>query len=418
MKEKMNKIKVNVTSEVGELEAVIIHTPGPEVENMTPKNAERALYSDILNLSEASKEYSQFKAILKKHSTTLEVVDLLCTILKDDTIKNSLLTKICMNEDIICIKNDLMEIESCELARQLLQGVPLIRENLTSFLSNERYSLRPLHNFFFTRDASIAVNENVLIGKMANTVREREAIIMEAIFKYHPLISTRTFNPLNEINFDKKISIEGGDILIAREDVLLVGNSARTTSEGIDYILDKVKDSDRIKHIIVQELPDSPESFIHLDMTFTFLSENEVMIYEPVILDPNRYKTIHINVENRTVRINEENNLLEALKKINFDLRPISCGGKSDPWVQEREQWHSGANFFAMGPGKLIGYGRNVYTLEEMNNHGYEIIPAKEIIKGKKNLNDYSKYVVTIDSSELSRGGGGCRCMTMPIARK
>ncbi|MBU1101046.1 MAG: arginine deiminase [Bacteroidetes bacterium] len=414
----MNKIKVNVTSEVGELEAVIIHTPGPEVENMTPKNAERALYSDILNLSEASKEYSQFKAILKKHSTTLEVVDLLCTILKDDTIKNSLLTKICMNEDIICIKNDLMEIESCELARQLLQGVPLIRENLTSFLSNERYSLRPLHNFFFTRDASIAVNENVLIGKMANTVREREAIIMEAIFKYHPLISTRTFNPLNEINFDKKISIEGGDILIAREDVLLVGNSARTTSEGIDYILDKVKDSDRIKHIIVQELPDSPESFIHLDMTFTFLSENEVMIYEPVILDPNRYKTIHINVENRTVRINEENNLLEALKKINFDLRPISCGGKSDPWVQEREQWHSGANFFAMGPGKLIGYGRNVYTLEEMNNHGYEIIPAKEIIKGKKNLNDYSKYVVTIDSSELSRGGGGCRCMTMPIARK
>lgn len=414
----MEKINVNVASEVGELEAVIIHTPGPEVENMTPKNAERALYSDILNLSEASKEYAQFKAILQLHSTTLEVADLLCTILKDETVKSNLLSKVCMNEDVICIKNELMQIDPCELARQLLQGVPLIRENLTSFLSKERYSLRPLHNFFFTRDASITVNDNVLIGKMANTVREREAIIMEAIFKHHPQLRTRTYNPINEIDFDPKISIEGGDLLVAREDVLVIGNSMRTTTQGIDYILQKVKDSERIKHIIIQELPDSPESFIHLDMTFTFLSENEVMIYEPVILEPNRYKTIHINVDNRKVQINEEINLIEALKKISFDLKPILCGGKSDPWIQEREQWHSGANFFAMGPGKLIGYGRNVYTLEEMNNHGYEILKASDIIKGKKNTSDYSKYVVTIDSSELSRGGGGCRCMTMPVARK
>jgi arginine deiminase len=28
--------KVDIRSEIGELEGVIIHTPGPEVENMTP----------------------------------------------------------------------------------------------------------------------------------------------------------------------------------------------------------------------------------------------------------------------------------------------------------------------------------------------------------------------------------------------
>lgn len=68
-----DKIKINVNSEYGELETVIIHTPGQEVENMTPENAERALYSDILNLSEATREYSQFKAVLEKHSRTIEI---------------------------------------------------------------------------------------------------------------------------------------------------------------------------------------------------------------------------------------------------------------------------------------------------------------------------------------------------------
>ena len=46
-------MNINVTSEIGELKGVIVHTPGREVENMTPQNAERALYSDILNLSVA-----------------------------------------------------------------------------------------------------------------------------------------------------------------------------------------------------------------------------------------------------------------------------------------------------------------------------------------------------------------------------
>ena len=52
-----HKFQTEVNSEIGELEAVILHTPGPEVENMTPKSVERALYSDILNLSVAQQEY-------------------------------------------------------------------------------------------------------------------------------------------------------------------------------------------------------------------------------------------------------------------------------------------------------------------------------------------------------------------------
>ncbi|MBN1301932.1 MAG: hypothetical protein JW995_12020 [Melioribacteraceae bacterium] len=414
----MEKININVTSEIGDLEAVIIHTPGPEVENMTPMNAERALYSDILNLSEAAKEYSQFKTILKMHSRVLEVAKLLEDILDSESVKEKLLSKICSNENMFNRKKEFMLLSSKELARNLIEGVELKRNTLTNFLSSERFFLLPLHNFFFTRDASAAINDQVMISRMANSVREREAIIMEAVFNYHPLLQAQTHNPASEVNFNPSITLEGGDILIARNDVLIIGNSMRTTTQGIDYILENVKNRKKIKYIIVQELPKTPESFIHLDMVFTFLSENEVMVYEPVVLNPNQFKTILIELRNDDVIITEQRDILEVLKKLRFDIKPVWCGGKSDPWIQEREQWHSGANLFALAPGKMIAYGRNIHTLEEMNKNGYEIIKANDIIKRKKELKNYNKYVVTIDSSELSRGGGGCRCMTMPIRRK
>jgi arginine deiminase len=101
-----------------------------------------------------------------------------------------------------------------------------------------------------------------------------------------------------------------------------------------------------------------------------------------------------------------------------MDLHPSFCGGKNDTMIQEREQWHSGANFFAVGPGKLIGYNRNVHTLDNLNQSGYEIIASKDVLSGKSDLASIPKYVLTIDGAELSRGGGGVRCMTMPYKRK
>lgn len=414
-----DKIDINVNSEIGELEAVILHRPGSEVENMTPKNAERALYSDILNLSIAQEEYLELEKILNKFSTTFQVTDLLKDIVNDEKIKNKIIQKICTNENISNVCEYLMSLDNNEFVRQIIEGVPLKKDTLSGYLSNERYSLQPLHNFFFMRDASISIRNKVLISNMANKVREREALIMKAIFDYHPKFNAKTINLSTKNNSENQATFEGGDVLVARDDILIIGNSVRTTPQGIDAIVNSIKESNVTKHILVQELPYTPESFIHLDMVFTFLDKDKCMIFEPLILNSRRFLCIHIHIENgKVVSIKEEKNILSALSGLGMDLDPISCGGRSDLYVQEREQWHSGANFFALSPGKVIGYDRNTHTLNEMNKFGFEILNATDVINDKVDVHSYEKCVITIKGSELSRGGGGARCMTMPVARK
>jgi len=412
-----NRINVDVRSEIGKLEGVILHTPGNEIENMTPENAERALYSDILNLSVASKEYAQLSGVLNKICKTYQVNDLLTAILSNEKVKDSLVKKICKNENCFEIEDYLMAQSEQELARSFIEGVIMKKDSLTNFMSKERYVLRPLHNFFYMRDAAISCIDQVLIGRMASRVRERESIIMEAIFDYHTKFNTKTVIPDGREKSDSNITIEGGDVLIVRDDIMLIGIGARTTTQGVDFVLDKLKERGEKKHIIVQELPLAPESFIHLDMVFTLLDKDMCMVYEPVILRPNRFQTVHIKVDNGKVCIKNVDNILVALKSLGIDLKPIYCGGDNDAWIQEREQWHSGANFFGLAPGKIIGYSRNVYTIDALNKNGFEVVKASEIISGKVDFNTLGKSVVTIEGSELARGGGGARCMTMPICR-
>ncbi len=411
---------LNIQSEIGKLEGVILHSPGAEVENMTPGTAQRALYSDILNLSIAQKEYAQLSGVLNKYTKVYQVMELLAAVLEDYRQRESLIGKICIEEGATSYFDTLMAMPSKELARCLIEGVPARIDSLTAYLKDEYYALYPLYNFYFTRDASVTIGNNALICRMANKVRMRESLIMEAIFKGSGafncnIINAHDFHPGNE-----EVFMEGGDILIAREDILLIGNGVRTSTQGIDMLISRLSRDKRggTRHIIVQQLPDSPESFIHLDMVFTLLDRDKCMVFEPLILGNNRYQTVHIVMDNgRVSKIETVRNLPWILGKLGMDLEPVACGGCTDEWNQEREQWHSGANFFAIEPGKVLSYARNIHTLDELHKNGFEIIPAWDVIDGKKDINDYKRCVVTIEGSELPRGGGGARCMTMPVRR-
>jgi len=259
----------------------------------------------------------------------------------------------------------------------------------------------------------------VLISKMASKVREREALVMEAIFNHHPALATQTVNPLFTKGIDPdSITIEGGDVIIAREDIQLVGIGARTTSQGVDYILEKLKKIHGDRHILIQELPLKPESFIHLDMVFTMVDKNRCVIHHPYILGKKRLPVVKISLApKRNKKYEQMANLISGLRTVGIDLEPIICGG-NDSLYQEREQWLSGTNFFAFAPGKFIGYDCNRRTLEEINKAGFAVCHARDFISGKDNIDNYEKVVIGIDGAELARGGGGVRCMTMPVKRK
>ena len=415
-----NRIKINVSSEIGRLDAVLLHPPGAEVENMTPRNVQRALYSDILNLSIAREEYRQLQGVLSKVADVYIMDDLLVRVLDNIESRTGLLQRICVSEDATDYYGLLLDMPSRTLAKVLIEGLPARIDTLTAFLKNEYYALYPLYNFYFTRDAAVTIGGSALVCRMANKVRMRESYIMDAICRSSGVFDCRVVDANDFQPQNSPIMMEGGDIIVAREDILLLGNGCRTSSQGIDFMIERFRrehDKGRY-HVIVQQLPSEPESFIHLDMVFTFLDRDKCMIFEPLILGDNQYQTVHITISDGKVsKITSAPDILTVLRRLGMDLEPVVCGGP-DEWDQEREQWHSGANCFAFAPGKVITYARNIHTLEELDRAGFSVVSADDVISGKVHVDGDGRYAVTVAGSELPRGGGGARCMTMPLSRR
>lgn len=404
--------KVNVASETGRLRAVLLHRPGVEIERMTPLNAAHALYSDILNKPIVDTEYSNFCGVLERWTNVYYVEDILEELLKDNDIRQHLVYESCdMDNCDDGLAEQLMEWDADCLAKALIEGYEDPEWDGTD---DNRYLLKPLYNLFFTRDASSTVYNRVLINSMSFEVRERETLIYEAIFRHFFKVDT-----LNAMSWSTDARTEGGDVQIAGPDLLCIGQGIRTNMKGIKYLAQTFAAERPKFNILVQELPKKPESFIHLDMVFTFLGQHQCMAFEPMLKKTGLFAgkdTTLITIDNGSISYRKVDNIVAGLNGLGWDIEPV-IGGGSDPWVQLREQWHSGANFFALGDGKVMGYRRNTYTIDALNRAGFDVLNAEDIVSGKVNMADHDKFVAAFPGSELPRAGGGARCMTMPILR-
>ena len=400
---------INVSSETGRLRAVLLRRPGVEIERMNPHAANDALYNDILSQPVAELEHNFFAKVLEQWCHVYYVSDIMCVLMDNDAFRHALIKASVDGDDTLA--EHLAALPSRELTRALIEGV---EDPDWDGISLNRYRPAPLYNLFFTRDASSTLYNRVLINTMSFSVRQRETLIYDAIFRN--FFNAETFCAADS---DPLARTEGGDIQVTADDTLCIGEGIRTNRKGIEYLAQTYAKERPRFNIIVQELPHKPDSFIHLDMVFTMLGKEHAMMFEPMIRKQGLFadkRTTLIRIDNGNITYHDMPDVLHALEKVGHPVDPVFCGG-NDPWQQLREQWHSGANFFALDNDRIIGYRRNTHTIDALDKAGFDVLNAEDVAAGTVNMNDHKRFVVSFPASELPRAGGGARCMTMPILR-
>lgn len=407
--------KVKVTSEIGALKAVVCHTPGDELLAVTPSTREDFLYDDIIDLDLARREHQRFKAILSRFAEVYEVSDLLEEVLRIPEVRPFLVEKVTDVARSEPLARSLLEMPEAALARMFVEGREVEQAGaLVKLLNVDSYDLPPLPNLYFTRDAAMVVNSSVVIGSMRYTVRWTEEILMKALFRYHPLLANDGVAYDGSEERRAGYTVEGGDVHVLRPDLVIVGMSERSSPGAFDIIAQNLAQHG-VTDVLAVLIP-TDRAMIHLDMIFTMVDKDHCVVFPPSFVGPTRCPVLHYRAGKHGMR--EMPNLFAALREVSLPLEPIFCGGNSRT-MQEREQWSSGCNFVAVRPGVVLGYSRNESTYREMEREaGYRIVNGLEFLTGETALEDDEKAVIIFEGAELVRGGGGSRCMTMPILRE
>jgi arginine deiminase len=420
-------MQLNVTSEIGRLKSVLVHLPGREIDLMIPPMMAQLLFDDILYGQVAREEHRRFQQLIRFIADEVfDLQDLLEEVLDMPELKSRIVKDLAKRNGLgRKLVGWLLEQPAAALAEVLIAGIA--KETKAGTLPE--FELFPIPNLFFMRDPQIVIGDRVVISSMATQARRRESLLSKYVFENHPHFAgaDRFWVDFMAKEPERPMgrgvpTLEGGDVLVPRRDLLLVGVTERTNKAGVEALIRSLKAADAgVQSVIIVDIP-RHRSFMHLDTIFTFINHNECLVYPPVILPSGsqaaKVTTVDLT-KKRTEAYSSQKSLLSALKKKGFDLEPINCGGNSAV-DQQREQWTDGANAFALAPGIILLYERNVRTAEALAKKGYHIVYEDDLLLGRTELETWTdkKYALQIAGNELSRARGGPRCMTMPLQRE
>lgn len=471
--------QVSVTSEVGTLKRLLVHSPDSGLGKVVPSKAQDWLFEDIVHLETIRRnEYDYYTKILlyfldpEKIKGKLAQIDaieakrnfykpehkdffasdkvielqwLLAQVLEDNDIKFKLVASVCAIEGCTYqTQKILLQYSAIELAKTFISGSSKDKQLLFA----------PIPNFIFTRDIGITINNYVLLNKPAKKARTREALLAKYIFFNHLLFAAYKDNIIelsdSHHNFllpkeddDKKITLEGGDIMVVSKTHLLVGVSERTSSEAAVQITNILFEKNIVEKVTVVKIP-KKRDYMHIDTVFTQVKRD---IW--VMLGNFSRKAVKHEDENPIERIleikkEEKIKILQFHKKspenpVSFesledllidiskndlhcegDVRFIFSGNNEFPY-SAREQWTDSCNLLALKEGVVLGYDRNDKTTEAFKNAGFSIIHVKALIEqlesGTILVENIKDTLILMPSAELSRARGGFHCMSMPILR-
>lgn len=401
---------LNITSEIGKLRTVLVKRPGSELENITPEYLHSLLFDDIPYLKMMQKEHDYFvKTMQDAQIEVLYLENLAAEALRESGDKEIFLTKMIqessqLDASALYVRDYLMSFDEKDMIKKLMSGVKKSeiparkKKHLNEMMENQYpFFLDPLPNLYFTRDPAAVIGNGVTINKMFQPARRKESMFMELILQHHPRFSKQEIPIWTDR--EAQFPMEGGDELILNKETILIGVSERTDARAVEQLAENLFSREtQIKRVLAVEIPKT-RSFMHLDTVFTMVNYDQFTIH-PAIQNQQGELNVYIleqgdNGLEITPRKDFQRVMAEVLEVPEVDFIP--CGGE-DVIVSAREQWNDGANTLAIAPGEVITYDRNQVSNELLRSAG---IKVHEVI-----------------SSELSRGRGGPRCMSMPLVRE